>query len=196
MDRAARVPAVGVEQAPGQTVEWLSHPERSLMAVAASEQSDPVGASPSPRWGERAWAGVAIRRVPPVGRRRPLLEPRGSDRLPAPEGRQAREHRGEALLQQRYSGRPGRIVGHRSLRSRCHAELDERDPGRQPLGQAHGAQRVVPTALVQTAADSTVVVVIPQRVLAQTRRPPHAGPEGCESAQTPQPPVAVPEHPP
>ena len=40
------------------------------------------------------------------------------------------------------------------------------------------------------------VVVIPRRALAQTRGPPHAGPEGCESAQTPQPPAAILERPP
>jgi len=193
VDQATRIPTVGVEQAPGRTMARLPHPEPSLLAAVAS---DPTGASPSPRWGERARVRVVTRSFPPVGRRRPLLEPGGSGRLPTPKGRRAREHRGEALLQQRYSGQPGRIVGHRSLRSQCHAEPDERDPGRHPPGQARGAQRAVPTAPVQTAADSAVVVVIPQRVLAQTQGLPHMGAEGCESTQTPQPPAVVAERPP
>ena len=196
MDQGARVPAVGVEQAPGRTMAWLPHPEPGLTATAASERSDPAGASPSPRWGERARGRVAMRSLPPIGWRRPLREPEGSGRLPGPEGRRAREHHAEALLQPRYSSRPGRIVGHRSPRSRCHAGPDERDPGRHPPGHAHGAQCAAPTMPAQAAAGSAAVVIIPRRALAQTRGPPHAGLEGREFAQTPQPPMAILDRPP
>ena len=169
-----------MEQAPGWTVVRLPLLEPSLLAMAASVRIDPAGASPSPRWGERARVGVVMWSFPPAGRRWPLLEPGGFGRLPAPRGRRAREHRIEALLQQRYSGRPGRIVGHRSPRSRCRAGPDERDPGRLPLGHAHGEQRAAPTVPVQAAAGSTAVVVIPRHALAQTRGPPHVGLEGYE----------------
>ena len=76
MDRAARVPAVGVEQAPGRTVARLPHFEPVLAAVAVSEHNDPSDASPFPWWGERARVGVVTRSFPPIGRRRLLLNPK------------------------------------------------------------------------------------------------------------------------
>ena len=45
----------------------------------------------------------------------------------------------------------------------------------------------------RVAADSSTIVVAPRRALVRVRGPPHAGPEGCEFAKTPQPPAAVPE---
>ena len=166
------------------------------MAAAASERSDSSGASPSPRWGERARVRVATRSFLPVGRWRPLLEPGGFGRLPVLGGRWAREHCVEALLQQRYSGRPGRTAGRRSPRLRCRAGPDERDPRRHPPGHAHGAQRAAPTVPAQAVAGSAVVVVSPRRVLVQTRGPPHACPEGCEFARARQPPAVVLDDPP
>ena len=50
MDWTARVPTVGVEQAPGRTVARLPPPEPRLAAVAASGWSDPSGASPFPTY--------------------------------------------------------------------------------------------------------------------------------------------------
>ena len=150
---------------------------------------------PRPRWGERARVGVMMKSFPPVGRRQPLLEPGGSGRLLAPKGRWAREHRAGALPRQRCSGRLGRIAGRHFPRSKCHAGPVERVPRRRPPGHAHGAQRAAVIVPAQVAG-SVVVVVVPRRALAQTRGPPHAGPEGCESVQIPQRLVAVPERPP
>ena len=57
-----------MKQALGRTVARLPPPEPRLMAVAASEWSDPSGASPSPRWGERAQVGVVTQSFPPFER--------------------------------------------------------------------------------------------------------------------------------
>lgn len=143
---------------------WCGAGARSDRGVATAPRAEPVDCSreqtersswciPIPLVGREGTGRSHDRSFPPVGRQRPLLEPKGSRRLPTLGGRRAREHRVEALLQQRYSGWPGQIMGHRSPRSRCHARPDECDLGRHPLGHAQWAQRAASIVPAQAAAN-------------------------------------------
>jgi len=163
--------------------------------TAVSGRSDSTGAAPVPWLGKRARAGVATWSSPPVERRRSPPAPGGFGGLPVPRGQQARGGHAEASPQQRCSGQLERTEGGCSLRPGCCTGPNGRDPERRSPGCAHVAQHATPNALGQVVAGSTTFVVTPRRAPMHAPGPSYGGSEGCESAETPLPPMGVPGHP-
>jgi len=164
--------------------------------VAVIGWSDPSAASPFPWWGARPRVGVLIWSSLLVEWRRSPLVPRGSGGSPIHEGHLAWIGRTKALPRQRCSNWPERTVGDRSPYPWCCAGPDGRDPGHRSPVYVHRTQCGASSTLAQSVDGAATIVVVPRRAPVRAQGYPHEGSEGCESARTLLPPMAVPKSPP